>query len=123
VILVDSSVWVDHFRSGDRGLAAALDSDQVLAHPLVIGELACGNIGNRREILALLLKLPSAPLATHAEALAFLEAHAVMGRGIGFIDVHLLASTALATSTSLWTREKRLGAVATELNLAYEEAR
>jgi hypothetical protein len=92
----------------------------VLAHPFVIGELACGNLKSRREVLDLLGKLPSVPTATHAEALDFLDRRALMGRGIGFIDVHLLASAALAAPARLWTRDRRLAAVATELNLAYE---
>ncbi len=120
MILVDTSVWVDHFRSGSAALAAALDVGEVLAHPMVIGELACGNLGRRREVLALLRELPSAPVATHLEALSFIESHTLMGRGIGFLDVHLLASTALAESTRLWTRDGRLAAVAAELGIAHQ---
>jgi len=119
VILVDTSVWVDHLRSGNATLAKELEAGRVLAHPLVIGELACGTIRNRREVLGLLRRLPSVPTATHAEALEFLERGALMGRGIGFVDVHLLASAALAAPARLWTRDRRLAAVATELALAY----
>jgi hypothetical protein len=120
VILVDTSVWVDHLRSGVARLAQELEAGRVLAHPFVIGELACGNLQNRREVLDLLGRLPSVPMATHAEALGFLEARSLMGRGIGFIDVHLLASAALATPARLWTLDRRLSAVATELHLGYE---
>ena len=120
MILVDTSVWVEHLGSGNTTLADELRAGQVLTHPFVIGELACGNLKNRREVLDLLGRLPSVPTATHSEALAFLERRALMGRGIGFIDVHLLASTALADSARLWTRDRRLVAIAADLNLAYE---
>jgi predicted nucleic acid-binding protein len=119
VILVDTSVWVDHLRSGNARLAEELEIGRVLAHPFVIGELACGTLGNRREVLDLLTRLPSASIATHAEALGFLERRALMGRGIGFIDVHLLASAALTNQARLWTRDRRLAVIATELHLAY----
>jgi predicted nucleic acid-binding protein len=120
VILVDTSVWVDHLRSGNANLADELRAGQVLTHPFVIGELACGNLKNRRDVLDLLGRLPSAPTATHTEALDFLERHALMARGIGFIDVHLLASAALAAPARLWTRDRRLAAVAAALDLARE---
>lgn len=87
----------------------------MLVHPFVVGELACGNLANRVEVLALLQALPEAPLATDEEALAFIETGRLMGRGIGYVDVHLLASTALEGGASLWTRDKRLSAVAVEL--------
>ena len=119
MILVDTSVWVEHLRSANVTLADELEAGRVLAHPFVIGELACGNLQNRREVLDLLARLPSVPMATHAEALGFLDRRALMGRGIGFIDVHLLASAALAAPTRLWTRDRRLAAVASEMNLAY----
>jgi len=119
VILVDTSIWVDHLRSGNARLAAELDGGRVLMHPFVIGELACGTLRNRREVLALLGSLPSVPTATQLEALDFLHDRALMGRGIGFIDVHLLASAALATPARLWTRDQRLAAIAAELALAY----
>jgi predicted nucleic acid-binding protein len=120
VILVDTSVWVEHFRSANATLIDELGAGRVLSHPFVIGELACGNLHNRREVLDLLARLPSVPTATHVEALGFLDRRSLMGRGIGFIDVHLLASAALAAPTRLWTRDRRLATVASELNLAYE---
>jgi predicted nucleic acid-binding protein len=122
VILVDTSVWVDHLRSGNGMLATALMAGRVLAHPFIIGELACGTLRNRREVLDLLARLPAVPTATHSEALAFIEGHALMGRGVGFIDVHLLASVALAASAQLWTRDRRLASIAAELDLAYVPA-
>jgi len=119
VILVDTSVWVAHLRSGDAALAGELEAGRVLVHQFVIGELACGNLKNRREVLNLLSRLPSAPAATHAEALDFIERSSLMGRGIGLVDVHLLASASLATPARLWTRDRRLAAVATDLDLLW----
>lgn len=121
MILVDTSVWVEHLRKGTPALAAALQQPRVLTHPFVVGELACGKLKNRDEVLQLLGELPAAPAATDAEALDFIERRALMGRGIGYIDVHLLASVALAGTARLWTRDKRLAAVAKDLELAYAE--
>lgn len=118
MILVDTSVWIQHFRCADPRLVAALDDEDVLAHPYVIGELACGNLRNRKEILGLLRQMPSPTVASDAEALQFIESRQLMGRGIGLIDVHVLASTALSDSASLWTHDKRLDAVARSLKLA-----
>lgn len=121
MILVDTSVWVEHLRKGAPALATALEQGTVLAHPFVLGELACGNLKNRGEVLRLLRELPAAPMATDAEALDFIERRALMGRGIGYIDVHLLASVSLTGSARLWTRDQRLAAVAGDLKLAYAE--
>lgn len=121
MILVDTSVWIEHLRRGLAGLMAALDQGNVLTHPFVIGELACGNLKNRDELLRLLGDLPRAPVATDTEVLAFIERRALMGRGIGYIDAHLLASVTLDRSARLWTRDKRLAAVAGDLKLAYGE--
>ncbi|HEX7124710.1 MAG TPA: type II toxin-antitoxin system VapC family toxin [Thermodesulfobacteriota bacterium] len=118
MILVDTSVWVDHLRRGDAALAAALEAVEVCIHPFVLGELACGTLRNRREVLELLARLPGVPVATDEEALEFIERRALMGRGIGYIDVHLLASAALAGTVRLWTRDRRLAAVAADLGLA-----
>ncbi len=90
-------------------------------HPFVLGELACGNLKNRSEALKLLGDLPAAPTATDPEVLAFIEHRALMGRGIGYIDVHLLASVALAGDVRLWTRDKNLGSAAKEMELAFDE--
>jgi hypothetical protein len=99
-------------------LSERLEEGLVLAHPFVVGEIACGSLRRRAETLALLGDLMSAPVATHLEALRFIDAHRLAGRGIGFIDVHLLASTTLA-GARLWTRDKSLAAVASELRLAH----
>ena len=117
MILVDTSVWVDHLRKSDRGLAALLTASNVLMHPFVIGELACGNLRKRDQILALLKNLPRAGVATDNEVLFFIERQTLMGRGLGFVDVHLLASVALHGTARLWTRDKRLRAAADSLGL------
>lgn len=122
MILVDTSVWIDHLRRNNPTLVTVLEAAQVLMHPFIRGELACGTLANRAEVLALLGKLPAAPVATEDEALDYIERHGLMGRGIGHIDVHLLASTALADGASLWTRDKRLAATAADLQLAWPAA-
>lgn len=119
MILVDTPVWIDHLRTGDEKLASLLNSNRVVMHPFVIGELACGNLQNRKSLLHLLQNLPKTPVATQDETLFFIERQALMGRGIGFIDAHVLAATALDEGTRLWTRDKRLHTVARELNLAW----
>ncbi len=121
MILVDTSVWIDHLRAGVPKLAAALESGQVLVHPFVIGELACGTLHNRKEVLGLLGRLPHAPVATDAEVLGFIENRALMGRGIGYLDAHLLASTLLGGTVWLWTRDRRLLHVANELKIGFKE--
>ena len=120
MILVDSSVWIDHLRAGNARLGAALETGLVLVHPFVIGEIACGNITDRHNILTLLQQLSPAPIATHDEVLTFVEARSLMGRGIGYVDAHLLASAALGDHARLWTHDRRLGLLAQELALAYE---
>jgi predicted nucleic acid-binding protein len=121
VILVDTSVWIDHLRSGELSLAAALEAGRVMMHPFVLGELACGNLANRSEVLELLGNLPAAPTATDPEAVNFIERRSLMGRGVGYIDVHLLASITLSGDGRLWTRDRRLAAAATDLELAFSE--
>jgi predicted nucleic acid-binding protein len=113
-MLVDTSVWVDHLRRSNPTLVGLLEQTQVWTHQFVIGELACGNLAQRAKILALLSALPRAPMADHDETLAFVEAHHLMGRGLGWIDVHLLASARLAR-VPFWTLDKRLAAVALDL--------
>lgn len=120
MILVDTSVWVDHLRSGDADLSAALLAAQVGMHPWVIGELGCGNLKARSQVLDLLQSLPPMPVASNREVLFFIDQHALMGRGIGYVDVHLLASARLAHAR-LWTRDKRLHAIAAELSLVHDE--
>ncbi len=121
MILVDTSVWVDHLRTGDAALAELLNLSQVLMHPFVVGELACGNLHNRSEVLRLLKDLPQVAVASDEEVLFFIERNALMGLGIGYVDAHLLAAVTLGGSTQLWTRDKRLRSVAEALNLAYGE--
>jgi predicted nucleic acid-binding protein len=123
VILVDTSVWIDHLRATDAALAGSLERGLICMHPFVLGEIACGNLRNRREVLDLLARLPAASVATDSETLEFIERRSLMGRGIGNVDVHLLASAALGGTTRLWTRDRRLALVADELGLAFETAR
>lgn len=118
MILVDTSIWIDHLRQRDERLSALLDQGQVLAHPFVIGELALGNLQNRDAILGALQDLPQAPVATNAEVLGFITGNALYGMGIGYIDAHLLAATRLAPGAILWTRDKRLLAAGINLGLA-----
>ena len=115
-MLVDTSVWVDHLRRGNATLVALLEQTQVWTHAFVVGELACGTLAQRDTLLSALTALPHAPLAGHDEVLAFLEGNRLMGRGLGWVDVHLLASARLA-KLPFWTLDKRLAAVATALQL------
>lgn len=116
MILVDTSVWVDHLRKRDARLVQLLDEGLVVCHPFVIGELALGSLKNRAELLALLGKLPSAALATQADVMALIDRRALHGTGIGWVDAQLLASTILARS-HIWTTDKPLRAVAAALEI------
>ena len=118
MILVDTSVWVDHLRHGDTALADCLNAGRVLAHPFVTGELALGNLRQAAHILESLRDLPQAAVATSGEVLHFISRHALSVLGVGYVDVHLLASARLTPGASLWTRDKRLLAVAARLSLA-----
>lgn len=118
MILVDTSVWIDHLRAGDERLAQLLGDCSVLAHPFVTGELALGNLANRDDVLGAMQNLPQVRLATDVEVLAFIGQRILFGTGIGYIDAHLLASVVLTPGTQLWTRDKRLLALATSLGLA-----
>ena len=118
MVLVDTSVWIDHFRGNDSVLAELLIKNNVLTHPFVRGELALGNLRQRDSILNLLDNLPQASVAYAEEINFFIEKNALFGLGIGLIDVHLLASTQIAQNTKLWTRDKKLMAAAMQLNLA-----
>ncbi len=120
MILVDTSVWVEYFRAGNRRLAVLLDEGQVLTHPFVIGELACGSLRKRAEVLALLTALPEAQVAEHREVLEFVERGRVYGRGIGWVDVHLLAAARLSDA-ALWTFDRPLFKVATTLAVAVND--
>jgi predicted nucleic acid-binding protein len=116
MVLVDTSVWVSHLREGDDRLADLLDAGVVCCHPFVIGELACGNLKNRAGILSLLRALPAAELADHDEVLAFIDANRLMGKGLGYVDVHLLCSTVLS-GISFCTADRRLAQVAATLGI------
>jgi len=120
MILVDTSVWIDHLHSGDERLADLLNRSQVVIHPFVIGELACGNLRKRDEVLRLLNDLPQAVVASQEEVLHLIEHKKLMGLGIGFIDAHLLASAILTDTAALWTRDKRSQKVARKLKLAFD---
>ena len=119
MVLVDTSIWVAHLRKGNRQLELLLMDTEVICHPFVIGDLACGTIKNRNEILSLLKSLPSAPVLEFDELMFFIDENQMMGIGIGFVDVHLLASARLS-GTSLWTADKKLKSAANKLSLNYE---
>ncbi len=118
MILVDTSVWIDHLRQRDERLSGLLEQGLVLAHPFVIGELALGNLQNRDAIIGALQDLPQTPVATDAEVLGFITGNALYGMSIGYIDAHLLAATRLAPGATLWTRDNRLLAAGAKLGLA-----
>jgi hypothetical protein len=119
MILVDTSVWIDHLRNNLKKLSSLLEDSEVVIHPFVIGELACGNLKNRSEIVALLHSLPEAQCIENDEMLFFIDRHKLSGRGLGLIDMHLLASCCLS-SYALWTKDKRLFAAAKEMNVAFQ---
>jgi predicted nucleic acid-binding protein len=116
VILADTSVWVHHLRQGNDRLGGLLSDGQVACHPFVVGELACGNLKNRTEVLLLLGRLPSAVPATHGEVLTLIEARRLMGRGLGWIDAHLLGAAVLQ-GFGLWTLDRRLALAAATLGV------
>jgi predicted nucleic acid-binding protein len=118
MILVDTSVWIDHLRSGNRRLESLLGDGDVLIHPFVVGELACGALRNRDQVLSLLRALPEASAAEHSEVIDFLDRERLYGRGIGWIDVHLLASARLSDAP-LWTLDRRLSRIAAALKLSF----
>jgi len=120
VILVDTSVWVEHLRQRNGRLAGLLDQDQVACHPFVIGEIALGTLKNRTEVLGLLAELPMARVVTHEDALAMVQTRSLAGGGIGWVDVHLLAS-ALVERWTVWTLDRRLALVAGKLDAAWSD--
>ena len=119
MLLVDTSVWVRHLREGDPGLEKLLNDEEVMCHPYIIGELACGNLKNRNQVLFLLQLLPSATLASHEEILQFIEANQLMGKGLGYVDVHLSASAVL-TGVQMWTYDRRLKEANEALGIRYK---
>lgn len=118
--LVDTSVWIDHLRRGNGDLAALLAAGQVVCHPFIVGELACGSIRNRPEVLGLLQALDSIPLAEHDEVLSMVDERGLAGRGLGWIDMHLIASALLAGCT-MFTFDRPLGSTAANLGITTVE--
>ena len=119
MVLVDSSVWIDHFKARNAALVGVLAAGQALCHPLVRHEVSLGTPPQRRDVVALLAKLASTPVASADELLALVERRALFGRGRGAVDVSLLASTLLSPATALWTLDKRLATLADELGCGY----
>jgi predicted nucleic acid-binding protein len=118
VILVDTSIWIDHVRRGDELLASLLEKGEVLVHPFVIGELALGSMARRDIILNSLRRLPKTSVARDEEVIRFVDREALFGIGIGYVDAHLLAATRLTIGATLWSRDRRLLAAAEKLSLA-----
>ena len=119
MVLVDTSVWVDHLRQKSDALSHLLMQSQVAMHPMIIGELACGYLHGRTQLIELWNDLPQVIEASHNEALLCLNKHSLAGKGIGFIDLHLLASTLLTSNTLLWTNDRRLNAVALGMGVRF----
>jgi len=118
MVLVDTSVWVSHFRDGNNELAKLLDDGRVLCHPFILGELACGNLKDRAVILSFLQMLPMGIEAAHDEVLAFIENNSLIGKGLGYIDVHLITS-AILTGVPYWTLDKKLAQAADSLHIKF----
>lgn len=118
MVLVDTSVWVVHLRNGNIGLETLLNEGHVVCHPFIVGEIACGNLKNRVEMLSLLQALPITTHVEHEEVMKFIKDHTLMGKGLGYIDIHLIAS-ALLTEIPLWTVDKKLNEVSSELGIEY----
>ena len=121
MILVDTSVWIDHLRRADHRLVRLLDADEVLQHPYVLGEIALGNLRNRGRVLGAIAALLTVTIASHEEVMLFIESRGLHGRGIGLVDAHLLASAQLTPGCSFWTRDRRLRAVAAEVGVTTSE--
>jgi len=122
LILVDTSVWIDHLKVGSEGLARLLDDGEVLGHPWVAGELALGGLRQRREVIRLLAALPQATVATPKEVMVATEQHELHGAGIGYVDAQLVAATMLTSGAELWTNDRRLRDVSSRLRRAFEPA-
>ncbi len=122
MILVDTSVWIDHLRERDRNLETLLEDAQVLTHPFILGELAMGTLKQRDVVMRALHRLTQAKVARDQEVLEFISLRRLFGRGLGYLDAHLLASARLTPTTLLWSRDKRLVELATELSLAFQPA-
>jgi len=120
MVLVDTSVWVSHLREGNTTVEKLLNEGDVVCHPFIVGELACGNLKNRAEILSLLQALPMSVQAEHDEVMKFIENNRLMGKGLGYVDVHLLAAASL-TGVPIWTFDKKLDDVSQEMWLNFTE--
>jgi hypothetical protein len=118
MFLADTSIWIDHLRAGDATLARLLDQARILTHPFIIGEIALGNLRARGPVLKALQRLPRTAVASHDEILHFIATHSLAGLGIGLVDAHLLAGVCLSPGSTLWTRDKKLLAVANRLSVA-----
>jgi predicted nucleic acid-binding protein len=119
-VLVDTSVWVEHFQRSNRELMDLIGADRVLGHPMVVAEIACGSPPAPRETtLGDMALLRQATQATQEEVMQFIESHRLYGQGVGFVDVNLLISACITPDTKLWTRDKRLAALASKLNVAH----
>lgn len=121
MILLDTSVWIDHFRQQEQKLKPFLEGNLILAHPFIIGELALGSMPRYDLILRSLEELPKARIATDQEVLWLITQEALQGSGIGYVDAHLIASARLTPETRLWSRDKRLSRVAEALGVGYAE--
>ncbi len=117
MILADSSIWITHLRSCDEGLNRLLDKGRVVIHPYIVGELACGSLRNRQEILRFMNALPQVPVVSHGEVMDFIDSRKLMSKGIGYVDMHLLASAVIAQA-KIWTSDKRLEQIAREMGKA-----
>ncbi|WP_216699800.1 PIN domain-containing protein [Arthrobacter sp. H5] len=120
LILVDTSIWIEHLRYGSKALADALTRGVVLSHPMVIGELALGHLKDREDFLSSVKALTNPTMALDLEVLAYIENHQLHGRGIGYVDANLLVSTALTPGAKLWTQDRRLAGIAGENGIAHE---
>ncbi|PVE22519.1 VapC toxin family PIN domain ribonuclease [Microvirga sp. KLBC 81] len=118
MIIVDTSVWIDHLRAGDLGLTELLENGRVLAHPFVTGEIALGSLRQRSAVLEALRSLPQATVASDDEALMFIETRKLYGIGIGYVDAHLLTAAQLTPGVTLWTRDRRLREASMQLRLS-----
>jgi len=118
MILVDTSIWIDHLRQQLNDFELLLVEESICSHPFIVGELACGNLHNRQEIIQLLKHLPQAAVASDDEVLEFIMLHQLAGKGLGYIDMHLLAASKLS-ALKLWTKDRRLNQAATQLNISW----
>lgn len=123
MILVDTSIWIDHLRTGDAALVRLLNDNAVLAHPWVTGELSLGDLRHRDEVISLLRGLPQAVVADEDEVLRLVDREGLYGAGIGYVDAQLLAATRLTPDARLWTRDRRLATVTAQLELDHSEGR